>query len=54
MIRKRFEFNRVIEKSIDNKLINDINHSLLNYKELLEHYNYINNEENLIFNEINS
>ena len=24
MIRKRFEFNRVIEKSIDNKLINDI------------------------------
>ena len=45
MIRKRFEFNRVIEKSIDNKLINDINHSLLNYKELLEHYNYINNEE---------
>ena len=44
-IEKRFEFNNVIVNFIENKFINDINHSLLNYRELLLQYNYIKSEE---------
>ena len=44
-IEKRFEFNNVIVNFIENKIINDINHSLLNYRELLLQYNYIKGEE---------
>ena len=44
-IEKRFEFNNVIVNFIENKIINDINHSLLNYRELLLQYNYIKSEE---------
>ena len=44
-IEKRFQFNNVIVNFIENKLVNDINHSLLNYRELLLQYNYIKSEE---------
>ena len=44
-IEKRFEFNNVIVNFIENKFINEINHSLLNYRELLLQYNYIKSEE---------
>ena len=44
-IEKRFEFSKVIENIIGHKLVNKINHSLLNYRDLLMQYNYIKNEE---------
>ena len=44
-IEKRFEFSKVIENIIGHKLVNEINHSLLNYRDLLTQYNYIKSEE---------
>jgi hypothetical protein len=44
-VEKRFEFDKVIVNFIKNKTFNDINHSLLNYRELLFQYNYIKSEE---------
>ena len=44
-IEKRFQFNNVIVNFIENKLVNGINHLLLNYRELLLQNNYINSEE---------
>ena len=44
-IRKRFSFNKIIENCVDNKFINDINHSLLNYRDNLIQYNLLKPEE---------
>jgi hypothetical protein len=38
-IDKRFEFDKVIEHCMNFKIINDINHSLLNYRDNLIKYN---------------
>ena len=44
-IEKRFQFNKIIEKCVNFKSINDINHSLLNYRDNLIQSNYIKSEE---------
>ena len=44
-IDKRFEFDKVIEHCMNFKIINDINHSLLNYRDNLIKYNYVKNDE---------
>ena len=44
-IEKRFAFNKVIENCINYKIINDINHSLLNYRDILIKYNYLKSDE---------
>ena len=44
-IEKRFEFNKVIENCNKNGLFNDINHSLLNYRDHLIQFNYFKKEE---------
>ena len=44
-IEKRFEFDKIIVNFLAHKTVNDINHSLLNYRELLLQYNYIKSEE---------
>ena len=45
IIEKRFQFNKVIESCINDKLINDINHSFLNYRDNLIQYNYVKSDE---------
>lgn len=44
-IDKRFEFDKVIEHCMNFKIINEINHSLLNYRDNLIKYNYVKNDE---------
>ena len=44
-IEKRFEFNKVIENCNKNGLFNDINHSLLNYRDHLIQFNYFKKDE---------
>jgi hypothetical protein len=44
-IDKRFEFNKIIENCNKKGLFNDINHSLLNYRDHLIQFNYFKKEE---------
>ena len=55
-IEEKFSFNNIIEKNKNEKLFNDINHFLLNYRDLLLQNNYVKNddiEEVINFNLIN-
>ncbi len=44
-IEKRFEFNKVIKNCNKDGLFNDINHSLLNYRDHLIQFNYFKKDE---------
>ena len=44
-IEKRFQFNKIIENSDQEGLFNDINHSLLNYRDHLFQFSYIKKED---------
>lgn len=55
-IEKKYSFNKIIENSNDEKLFNDLNHFLLNYRDLLLQYTFVKNddiEEVINFNLIN-
>ena len=44
-IEKSFSFKKIIENSDNEKLFNEINHFLLNYRDLLLQYNFVKNDE---------
>ena len=44
-IEEKFSFNKIIENSEDEKVFNDINHLLLNYRDLLTQYSYVKNDD---------
>lgn len=55
-IEEKYSFNKIIENNEDEKIFNDINHLLLNYRDLLTQYNYVKNnqiEDVINFNLIN-
>ena len=55
-IEDKYSFNNILENNDNEKLFNEINHSLLNYRDLLLKYNFVKNKdiENVInFNLIN-
>ena len=52
-IEDKFSFNKIIENNENEKLFNNINHFLLNYRDLLVQYNFVKNvdiEEVINFN----
>ena len=55
-IEEKYSFNNIIENNDNEKLFNEINHFLLNYRDLLLQYNFVKNddiEEVINFNLIN-
>ena len=44
-IEEKFSFNKIIENNEDEKVFNDINHLLLNYRDLLTQYSYVKNDD---------
>ena len=55
-IEEKYSFNSIIENNDNEKLFNEINHFLLNNKDLLLQYNFVKNddiEEVINFNLIN-
>ena len=55
-IEEKYPFNSIIENNDNEKLFNEINHFLLNYRDLLLQYNFVKNddiEEVINFNLIN-
>ena len=44
-IEKNFSFKKIIENNDNEKLFNEINHFLLNYRDLLLQYNFVKNVE---------
>ena len=55
-IEEKYSFNSIIENNDNEKLFNEINHFLLNYRDLLLQYNFVKNddiEEVINFNLIN-
>ena len=55
-IEEKYSFNKIIENNEDEKVFNDINHLLLNYRDLLTQYSYVKNndiEDVIKFNLIN-
>ncbi len=44
-IEEKYSFNKIIENNEDEKVFNDINHLLLNYRDLLTQYNYVKNDD---------
>ena len=44
-IEEKFSFNKIIESNEDEKVFNDINHLLLNYRDLLTQYSYVKNDD---------
>lgn len=44
-IEEKYSFNKIIENNEDEKVFNDINHLLLNYRDLLTQYSYVKNDD---------
>ena len=44
-IEEKYSFNNIIENNDNEKLFNDINHLLLNYRDLLLQYDYVKNDD---------
>ena len=44
-IEEKYTFNNIIENNNNEKLFNEINHYLLNYRDLLHQYNYVKSED---------
>ena len=44
-IEEKYSFNNIIENNNNEKLFNEINHYLLNYRDLLHQYNYVKSED---------
>ena len=44
-IEEKYSFNKIIENNENEKVFNDINHLLLNYRDLLTQYSYVKNED---------
>ena len=44
-IEDKYSFNKIIENNEDEKVFNDINHLLLNYRDLLTQYSFVKNDD---------